>query len=157
LTKAEKGVVCTDSFMTIAWPVVSAAPAWSSDSSEGALGCAGGREGGELEQFAVELEPGADHVFAAEADVVAEPDRRLLRRACRGQRVEERGDRVGCRGLAVEGFERVEQIAAAQLRPQLDEGVRAGDPVEAECVAEREQRAALSRLEREARLELVEA
>src|SRR5206468_3486828 len=101
---------------------------------------------------AVELEAGADEALAAEADVVAEPDRRLLRRARAGEHVEEPAEGLVCRRVAVEGFERVEQVAAAELGPELDERLGARDPVEAEGVAEGEQGAALARLEREVRL-----
>ena len=66
------------------------------------------------------------------------------------------GDLVGRRRLAVEHFERVEQVAAAEFRPELGERLGPREPVEAERVAEREQRAALARLEREVRLELVQ-
>ena len=74
-----------------------------------------------------------------------------------GDRVEEPAIVSGAAGSLVERFERVEQVAAAELRPQLDERLGAREPVEAERVAEREQRAALARLERELRLELVQA
>ena len=46
--------------------------AWSCDASEGAVGAAIARKGAELDALAVELEAGADHAGAAEADVLAE-------------------------------------------------------------------------------------
>src|SRR4029079_9046404 len=60
------------------------------------------------------------------------------------------------RPLLVEPLERVEQVAAPELRPQLHEGLRPRDPVEAELVAERENSAALTGLEGERGLELLE-
>lgn len=51
--------------------------------------------------------------------------------------------------LAVEPAERVEQVAVEQLRVEPRERVGLRDVVEAERVADRKQRTALARLERE--------
>ena len=51
--------------------------------------------------------------------------------------------------LAVEPAERVEQVAVEQLRVEARERAGLRDVVEAERISDREQRAALARLERE--------
>ena len=99
---------------------------------------------------------GADHARPAQADVLAEAGRGLARAGRFADRADERRDPGFLDGRTVEPVERVEQVALAELGPQLLERFRARDPVEAERVAEREQRARLARPAREGLGQLVE-
>src|SRR5205823_1711883 len=78
---------------------------------------------------------------------LAEPRRRATRTRRTRDRIEKRLE-LPC-ALSVEPLDRVEQVAVEELRIEVRERIRPRDEVDADALAEREQRAGLSRDERE--------
>src|SRR4249919_3641019 len=121
-------------------------PAWPRDAAEGAPATVVASEGRELDQLALDFEARANDSLAPQAQVLAEPCRRLpaLLRACRVR--EQLLELLGGRRLPVEPLERVEQVAGPELRPELRKGIRSRDGVQAHVSPDGEDRPALSRL-----------
>ena len=111
------------------------------------------REGRELDQLPVELEPSAEHPGAVQPDIDPEARSRTALRRRLADLVDEPVDPLGPGRARVHLLERVEQVPGAQLGPQGGEGIRARDGVEAERVPEAEDGAALPRQGGEGSLE----
>ena len=85
-----------------------APPAGPGDAAERPICTAVAREGTELDAFAVELESGADHAGAAEAQILAESGGGAAGSGGLGDLVHEALDPLDARGLLVDSLEGVE-------------------------------------------------